>query len=184
MTEKKIIIVVCWGNIHRSPIAEHFINKKIKELGLQHKYICISRGIQGSRGLPPPKFPNLLGYEIESKAAMPSLVRYGIDLSKHEAKAVDKEIIEKASMVLAINEKVLSDPENGLLAQFPEDNKKIILITEFVGKTNDLEDLSGISDENKYDLSIDRINDLVNKSFLPLISKIEGQKSSRKEFEK
>lgn len=184
MTKQKIIVVVCWGNIHRSPIAAHFINKKIEEFGLQEKYLCISRGIQGSGNVPPPKHANILEYETESKGVLPSLIRHGIDLSKHEAKPVDKETIENAGMVLAIDDKVLSDPENGLLAQFPDHSKKVILITEFVGKTYDLEDLSGIGDENKYNLSLDRINDIVNKSFLPLISKIEGQKPSRREFEK
>ncbi len=45
--EKKKILFVCLGNICRSPSAEAVMNAKIKQYGLEDKYIVDSAGITG-----------------------------------------------------------------------------------------------------------------------------------------
>lgn len=42
---RKLILVVCSGNMQRSVIAEQCINKVLKKRGLDDRYFVISRGI-------------------------------------------------------------------------------------------------------------------------------------------
>lgn len=184
MIKPRLIIVVCWGNIHRSPLAAHFINQKIIGLGLEQEFVCISRGIQGSGTVPAPKFDNILQYETESQAALPSLIRHGIDLSKHKATPIDEETAKEASVILAIDEKILSDPENGLLSQFPHIKEKIKMITDASETGNYFDDLSGSGNINKYDLFADRMRDLIERDFMKIILQTEKELETARELKK
>jgi protein-tyrosine phosphatase len=83
------ILVVCTGNICRSPMAERFLRHALEDRRIEGVTVE-SAGISGLDG--HPAMP-------ESVAA---LGERGIDLSEHLARRVDRRMIESADLILAM----------------------------------------------------------------------------------
>src|SRR5690606_7454689 len=82
----KNILVVCIGNICRSPMAEYFLKQEYPHLEIE------SAGISG-----------LVGHAADKKASL-CMQRFGIDMSPHIAKKLDAELIKKADLVLVMSQ--------------------------------------------------------------------------------
>ena len=82
----KNILVVCIGNICRSPMAEYFLKREYPHLEIE------SAGISG-----------LVGHAADEKASL-CMQRFGIDMSPHIAKKLDAELIKKADLVLVMSQ--------------------------------------------------------------------------------
>ena len=80
------ILVVCIGNICRSPMAEYFLKQEYPYLQIE------SAGISG-----------LVGHAADKKACL-CMQRFGIDMSPHIAKKLDAELIKKADLVLVMSQ--------------------------------------------------------------------------------
>jgi hypothetical protein len=90
MTNKKLIVPVCRGNIARSAVAEEIIKKEISVRGLGDRYETISRGVQGTRVDPQPvRHPNMTLYPTLYADSKPTLDDLGIDLSSHVSTPID-----------------------------------------------------------------------------------------------
>lgn len=140
----KHILVVCKGNIHRSVIAEFCIRKKLVETGNEEKYSVASRGVQGTLGVPPSKFPNIRLYEEEWRLAAPSLLEVGVDIPiEKQATPISRDDIEMAAVVFAMDNKVLQDLPYSLLVQFPDFMYKIKLFKKIAGLHGDVSDCEG-----------------------------------------
>ena len=97
---KKIILVVCKGNIHRSVIAEICIREKIEKLGLGNEFEVASRGLQGTCQTDIPRFPNIKEYELEWKYTEPILQEMGIEISDdRKSTPVDRDIVKMSSLI-------------------------------------------------------------------------------------
>lgn len=128
---KKLILVVCKGNIHRSVIAEICIRKNLEELGLTDRFIVESRGLQGSCRTAMPLHPNIRQYTLEWNLSLPFLNELEIEILENKvATPIDRNIAEKASLILSIDQKVLSGKLNSLLNQFPDLGFKMKLFQE------------------------------------------------------
>lgn len=137
----RLILVVCQGNIHRSVVAEICIRKNLKELDLENKFQVTSRGLQGSCQTATPKFPNLRQFPDHWPHAEPSLRELGIEILETQiATPVDESIARKASLILAMDQKVLSEFDNSLIKQFPELGFKMKLFSEMAGDVSDVPD--------------------------------------------
>ena len=79
------ILVICIGNICRSPMAEYFLKQQYPHLHVE------SAGISG-----------LIGHPADEKASL-CMQRFGIDLSPHVAKKLNAELIKKADLVLVMS---------------------------------------------------------------------------------
>lgn len=82
----KNILVVCIGNICRSPMAEYFLKQEFPELHIE------SAGISG-----------LTGYPADEKAQL-CMQRLGMDMQSHIAKKLNAELIKKADLVLVMSQ--------------------------------------------------------------------------------
>ncbi|EAM8864646.1 low molecular weight phosphotyrosine protein phosphatase, partial [Salmonella enterica] len=82
----KNILVVCIGNICRSPMAEYFLKQEYPHLEIE------SAGISG-----------LVGHTADEKASL-CMQRFGIDMSPHVAKKLNAELIKKADLVLVMSQ--------------------------------------------------------------------------------
>ena len=82
----KNILVVCIGNICRSPMAEYFLKQEYPHLEIE------SAGISG-----------LVGHAADKKASL-CMQRFGIDMSPHIAKKLDAQLIKKADLVLVMSQ--------------------------------------------------------------------------------
>ena len=56
----------------------------------------------------------------------------GVDISEHRARLINKEIIEKADMILIMD----AEQEEAILKQFPEAGKKLFFLGKFYGGKN------------------------------------------------
>lgn len=146
MKRKKLILIVCWGNIYRSPVAQIFLKREIAQRKLENEIICESRGIQGTFGFPAPRHPNFTFYEEEFAAAQSVLRKYDIDLSKCHFQPVNKAAIIRADIILTADDKT----HKVLLSHFPEIKNKTMLLIDLVDKGQKIEDPDGLTDTKKY----------------------------------
>ena len=80
------ILVVCVGNICRSPMAEYFLKQQYPQLHID------SAGISG-----------LVGHAADPKATL-CMQRLGIDMSPHIAKKLNANLIKKADLILVMSQ--------------------------------------------------------------------------------
>ena len=80
------ILVVCVGNICRSPMAEYFLKQQYPQLHIE------SAGISG-----------LTGHAADQKASL-CMQRLGIDMSAHIAKKLNANLIKKADLILVMSQ--------------------------------------------------------------------------------
>ena len=137
MKLKKLIVCVCRGNIARSPFAEAIITKELHQRNLLDEYSSISRGVQGTIVDPQPvKFSNITYYNQLYQDSKSSLAKFEINLSTHVSTPVDKNIADKASVLIAMDKKT----KQALLILFPEQTKKVHLLSELVNEKRDIID--------------------------------------------
>jgi protein-tyrosine-phosphatase len=140
----KHIVVVCRGNIARSPFAEAIIKQELAKYKRADEYEVVSRGTQGTAIDPVPvKFPNITYYEQLYKDAKPTLDKFGVDLSAHISKPIDGAIVEEADIILALDNKT----KTALVKLFRGQTAKIHLLYELVGQSQDIKDPEVLSGE-------------------------------------
>ncbi|OBY72555.1 low molecular weight protein-tyrosine-phosphatase [Acinetobacter gyllenbergii] len=81
----KTILVVCVGNICRSPMAEYLLKQQHPELQIE------SAGISG-----------LIGHAADDKAQL-CMQRLNIDMSLHIAKRLNAELLKQADLILVMS---------------------------------------------------------------------------------
>ena len=79
------ILVVCVGNICRSPMAEYLLKQQFPQLHIE------SAGISG-----------LVGHNADEKAQL-CMQRLGIDMQTHIAQKLDAEHIKRADLILVMS---------------------------------------------------------------------------------
>lgn len=81
------ILVVCIGNICRSPMAEYFLKQEFPTLNIE------SAGISG-----------LEGHAADAKA-ITCMQGVGIDMTPHVARRLNREMIKHADLILVMSQK-------------------------------------------------------------------------------
>src|SRR5882724_3677292 len=92
MTEEpntKRILLVCTGNICRSPLAEALLLRTLKERGIEGVEVS-SAGTGAWDGAPASEGAYLVGLER------------GLDLSGHRARLLTRELVEEADLILTM----------------------------------------------------------------------------------
>ena len=168
MENKKLIVFVCKGNIHRSALAEQVLKKIFKENNLDNQFEVISRGIQGSAGTKPTMYPNITKYD-NWKFSRPSLEELGIDITKHVARPITREIADKADIIITFDKIILEENEAALAKQFPELRYKIHLLSELKGVTEDIQDCGDIQSENSHRIATRQIYDILTNYWRNLV---------------
>lgn len=118
------ILMVCTGNICRSPLAEYRLRKKIKEANLP--YTVASGGLSQS------------GVAI-SKNSLLLLMEDGINAVEHFSRKIDEEMLAESWLVLTMEER----QRDFLCKTFPQQAAKIKTINEFCGLSGDIIDPYG-----------------------------------------
>ena len=110
------ILVVCTGNICRSPMAEGFLTHRLwqREIG---RFRVASAGTHAL--VDYPAAPN----------AVRAMSEWGIDIAAHRARQVEKKMIRQSRLVLVM-EKMHQEILRRFFAAAPE---KVRLISEFGG---------------------------------------------------
>ncbi len=140
---KKIITFICNGNIHRSAIAEIYLNKVLKKNKLDNEFIAKSYALQGTQGTPKPLHKNLMEYPKEYKIALPILKSFKIDITGHLYKKITPSAVEKSAVIIAMDKKTYSQAKNALIKQFPKYKNKIHVFSEFTENHKGIKDPFG-----------------------------------------
>lgn len=173
---KKAILTVCSGNIHRSVIAQLCLSKELDRIGKSEEFEVISRGIQGTMGTEVPRYPNLLFYEMEFRHTKPCLEKIGITIpADQKATLIDEQIVKKATLILAMDEIVLAKKRTprgepmSLVDQFPKNAFKMRLFMELVGKKENVPDCGDMDDAALHNKVVTSINETAKAGVYTLI---------------
>jgi protein-tyrosine-phosphatase len=85
----KHVLLVCTGNICRSPLAEAFLLRALKERGIEGVAVT-SAGTGAWDGAPASEGAYLVGLER------------GLDLSAHRARLLTRELVDQADVILTM----------------------------------------------------------------------------------
>jgi protein-tyrosine phosphatase len=113
------ILVVCAGNICRSPTAEYLFKDKLKD-NLANSPVNIS-----SAGLTA-----LVGKGAEATATSIALTK-NIDMSAHKGRQLSSALIAENDLILVMEQRHLSD----LLGQYPQARGKTFLLGKWIDDT-------------------------------------------------
>lgn len=140
------VVFVCYGNIHRSVIAEECLKQLVAAAGLNDQIHVYSRGIQGFGGVEGTKFPNLRHYKEIWAAAEDALAEVGVSVEGHEATPISEADVQGADLVIAMEDKIYSRGEVNLLDSFGEYHGKIRRFNDFEGLESGVPDLGDNTD--------------------------------------
>jgi len=85
------VLIVCTGNICRSPMAEAMLRAAVERSGLKDVTVS-SAGTSAATGEPASEGGYLVGLEK------------GLDLSSHSARPLTKELVAEADLILGMSE--------------------------------------------------------------------------------
>lgn len=120
------VLVICTANICRSPVGEALLRDRLHKRGLDD-WSVTSAGTWAQAGLGAARHSQEL------------MAEQGIDLSNHRSRMVEKSHLDDADLVLCME---LGHAE-ALQVEFPENGKKVHLISEMVGRNHSIADPFG-----------------------------------------
>lgn len=135
----KSVLFVCSNNRFRSVVAEHLFRKMVQERDekLAQEVEVSSAGIvteevlqlAKARGWFPPKPSS--GSEV-SGTVMAAMLRRGIDLSRHRSRELDRDIVDRATLIITIDKY----QKDGIISLYPSARGKVFTLREFVPKSS------------------------------------------------
>jgi protein-tyrosine-phosphatase len=125
--QMKTILVVCTGNICRSPMAMGFLRDKLRKEGLEGEYRVHSAGVWGLENQPPSAY------------ARQMMAQRGIDISDHRSHDLTVEDVEGADLILTMER----GQAEAISLEFPQHAGKVHLLSEMAGRHYDIRDPYG-----------------------------------------
>jgi len=157
------VLTVCFGNIHRSVIAEYALRQALKKIGLSEEIQVESRGLLGMPGLPAPIGKNIRDYPDKWLYIEPVLNRLELDVSAHKTCPLDCDIVSQSSLILAMDRNILIDHTSSIVRVFPENAWKARLFMELDGFVVDIDDCDEVQEGDFHRQVTEHIYELVHR---------------------
>jgi protein-tyrosine-phosphatase len=155
------ILVICTGNVCRSPMGEGILKNLLHRQGLGERADVRSAGTWASAGAAAS--PN--GVAVAA--------RHGIRIENHRSTPLSRSLIREADLILTMEPAHLEE----VLALDPEAEAKTSVLTTFVdpeqGDPGGVEDPFG-GDEAAYEDTFEQIDHLLRVALPKILSLIEG----------
>lgn len=111
------VLMVCLGNICRSPLAEGILKHKVYQRGLQWQVDSAGTGAWHVGEQPDPR-------------SIDVAQRFGIDITDQRARQFDPQDFERFDLILAMDRQILRQLQQ--MATHPEHRRKIRLLLDVV----------------------------------------------------
>lgn len=92
--ERQRIVVVCYGNICRSPTAEALLKRALQRDGLERRFLVRSAGVGAQPGNPA------------ARGAVEAARAHRLDLAAHRARRLTADMAREADVLIAMDEVV------------------------------------------------------------------------------
>lgn len=132
MLQKLMVVFVCSFNGCRSVVAEYFLRKVFleKDKELSSKVEITSAGMVSKKlsellrqkGIPEPRFGKACQQQVIEIAS-----KRGVDVSKHKSKAFDRDLAERANLIITMEE----FQKREILSRYLQSNGKVFTFREF-----------------------------------------------------
>ena len=170
-TTKRTLVVVCRGNIARSPFASEVINQELARCKRTEELHAVSCGVQGTRVDPVPvKHPNITHYPAMYKPVKALLAELKIDLSTHVSRPIDEQMATQASILIAMDDQT----KHALLKLFPREARKIYLFTELLGGTGSITDPDKVAESAQLPIIFTDLHRRIKRGLPKLLTVLEN----------
>lgn len=152
---QKRILVVCTGNICRTPMAKALLEQEIRRLGLQEQISVESAGVYAVSGAPA------------SRGSVVAMQARGLNISEHRGKQLSTRHVRDADIILVMEE----GQRRIIFNHWPQALRKTFLFSEMVGEHDDIDDPYGLEQED-YDRTAALLEDYVQRGMPQILRRL------------
>jgi len=153
----KRILIVCTGNLCRSPMAMALLQARLARDQTRQDWAVESAGTWATEGRPA------------SAHAVAEMAERDIDLSCHQARPVAREMVADADLVLVMTQ----NHAEALRTAFPGQAHKVYLLSEMIGREYDIQDPYG-SSRLEYAYTAKELENLIDSGYERIVALTEG----------
>jgi len=151
-TRAPTVLMICTGNLCRSPMAEGFLRTRLVQEGLADRIQVRSSGTHGIDGSPASAY------------AIVALHQMGIDIQGHRARTVTQQAIDDADLLLAMTHDHISFIEH----HFRRTEGKLYLLSEMIDHDFDVDDPYG-GTETEYAQCAHQLSSIIERGFQSIL---------------
>ena len=153
----KKILIVCTGNLCRSPMAMALLQAKLARDEARRDWVVESAGTWATEGRPA------------SDHAVAEMTERELDLSCHEARPVTRALVAEADLVLVMTQ----NHAEAIKTAFPDQARKIYLLSEMIGREYDIYDPYG-SSRMEYTYTAKELEGMIESGYERIVALVGG----------